>query len=126
MEPLTICPFEALSKQVQEDFLLQFDPYYDNYDLHELRFCLETIPLNQLIEEMDALFEHNLLEEIESDFVQELSDDISKNGLINIPIGMEGIHRTLAFIHLKRPMPRYTILVPPAERLLYPLPLALG
>jgi len=53
---------------------------------------------------------NNLIDELESDYVINLAEDIVANGLHYPPICSEGIHRSLAHIYLKRDLLRFELI----------------
>jgi hypothetical protein len=100
--------FEELPIETQNDFLLQFEGDYE-FAPQEYCFKLKRISYQQLTEELDVIFGCNLIDEVESDYIVELANDILKNGLKNPPIGSEGIHRILAHHYLKIDMMRFEV-----------------
>ena len=102
--------FDELSKDVQNDFLLQLGNNFEFY-LQEFSFKLRLVSYEELSEELDAFFGNNLIDEVEDNYILELANDIVLNGLKNPPIGSEGKHRTLAHHYLHKDMLRYDIIM---------------
>jgi hypothetical protein len=104
-----IFSFKELPNESKKDFLLQFENDFE-FEFEEYSFKLKLIPYQQLTKELDDIFGCNLIDELEDDYVVELANDILLNGLINPPIGSEGIHRTLAHHYLNKDMLRFEII----------------
>ena len=101
-----IFKYNELPVAVKADFLIQFEEEQE-FNPSNYVFYLKKIPYQQLLEEFDSILGPNLPDEIENDYISELAEDIKTNGLINPPIGCEGIHRSLAHIYLRKDLVRF-------------------
>lgn len=105
----TCYKFEDLPDGTKADFLDQLGEEFEDKEFL-FYFRLTTIPLQVLLEQYDELLGPNLSDYLEDDYVINLANDIKQNGLKNPPIGMEGNHRSLAFIVLEKDMPYFEII----------------
>ena len=101
--------FHELPLVVQNDYLIQMEDKIES-DKNDYFYCLLKVSYQKLLEEFDNMFGPNLIDEIESNYVINLANDIVVHGLNYPPICSEGIHRSLAHLYLKRDMLRFELI----------------
>ena len=101
--------FHELPLVVQNDYLIQIEDEIES-DQNDCFFYLVKVPYQKLLEEFDNMFGPNFIDELESDYVIKLAEDIEVYGLHYPPICSEGIHRSLAHLYLKRDLFRFELI----------------